>query len=533
MTSADTDTGRRHVALLTGQLAHERLSRTMAEIGSGRFDWTIVDVGVKVAALMTEKIIARRVSLPAGTTEVVVPGRCRADLGALAAQFGVPFRRGPDEIVDLPAFFGHGAREPDLSRHDLRIFAEITEAPEMTVDAVLAKAARLKAAGADVIDIGGLPDTPFPHLADTVAALKAAGFLVSVDSADIGELMTGAGAGCDFLLSLNEDTLDRARDVAAVPVLVPAKSGDLASLLRAAERMEAWGLPYMADPILDPIHFGFAASLARYVEFRRAMPEAEMLMGTGNLTELTEADTSGITATLAGICSELAIRNVLVVQVSPHTRRTIEEHDAARRIMFAAKRDHALPKGYGGRIASLHERKPYANTPAGVAEAAAAVRDQNYRIEVVEDGIHVYNRDMHVAYTDAFDFYPHLGVETDGGHAFYLGVELARAEIAHGLGKRYAQDNPLDWGAAMDRRGEDLSRLQEAGHTLKGKQRKDEDLSGGGERVAGAGTAETAGRENAGGASAGETPVAQAGGEPADGDPPGEVTKPAGGGEKP
>ena len=61
-----------------------------------------------------------------------------------------------------------------------------------------------------------------------------------------------------------------------------------------------------------------------------------MLMGTGNLTELTDADSVGVTALLLGICSELAIANVLIVQVSPHTRRTIEEHDAARRILFAA-----------------------------------------------------------------------------------------------------------------------------------------------------------------------------------------------------
>ena len=32
-----------------------------------------------------------------------------------------------------------------------------------------------------------------------------------------------------------------------------------------------------------------------------------MLMGTGNLTELTEADSTGINALLLGICSELNV----------------------------------------------------------------------------------------------------------------------------------------------------------------------------------------------------------------------------------
>ena len=60
------------------------------------------------------------------------------------------------------------------------------------------------------------------------------------------------------------------------------------------------------------------------------------------------------------------------------------------------------------------------------------------------------------------------GSTTDAPHAFYLGAELMKAEIAWRLGKRYAQDEPLDWGAAVDRSPEDLSRLREVGHTLRG-----------------------------------------------------------------
>ncbi|HVY56251.1 MAG TPA: dihydropteroate synthase, partial [Xanthobacteraceae bacterium] len=72
----------------------------------------------------------------------------------------------------------------------------------------------------------------------------------------------------------------------------------------------------------------------------------------------------------------------------------------------------------------------------------------------------------HVA-QDAFSLFPKLGVGTDGAHAFYLGAELTKAEIAWRLGKRYAQDEPLDWGCAVDRPAEDRTRLSEAGHTLR------------------------------------------------------------------
>ena len=190
-------------------------------------------------------------------------------------------------------------------------------------------------------------------------------------------------------------------------------------------------------------------------------------MGTGNLTELTDADSSGVTALLLGICSELGIANALTVQVSPHTRRTIQEHDAARRIMYAAAADRSLPRGYGRALLQVHERSPFPNSGEEIAEFAAQVKDDNFRVEIAEDGIHVYNRAGHFVSEDAFALFEKLGVENDGAHAFYLGAELMKAEIAFRLGKRYAQDEPLDWGCATDRRVEDETRLSAAGHTLR------------------------------------------------------------------
>jgi hypothetical protein len=68
---------------------------------------------------------------------------------------------------------------------------------------------------------------------------------------------------------------------------------------------------------------------------------------------------------------------------------------------------------------------------------------------------------------DAMSLFAKLGVDGDGPHAFYLGTELMKAEIAWRLGKRYAQDSPLDWGCAVDRSPADLTRLAQAGHTLR------------------------------------------------------------------
>ncbi len=453
---------------VTGHLAYPRLERMVAGLGEAARAWRIHDIGVKVAALMTQEIIERRMPRPVEADRVILPGRCRADLDALTKSFGVPFERGPEEIADLPAYLGRGGSRPDLSRYDMRIFAEIVDASKMSVDEIVSKGHELSRAGADVVDLGCLPDTPFDHMEATIAALKAQGFKVSVDSANAAELARAANAGVDHLLSLDEETLSILPDNSPiVPILVPRPHGDLDSLQRAARIARRRNIDFILDPILDPIHFGFAASIARYVEIRAREPQAEIMMGTGNLTELTDADSAGVTAAMLGICSELEIRHLLTVQVSPHTRRTLQEHDAARRLMYAARADRALPKGYSDALVQVHDKRPYSATAEEIAELARELRDVNYRIDVTRDGVHVFAKNFHRVEKDAMSLYPHLNVAQDGAHAFYLGAELMKAELAYKLGKRYRQDEPLDFGAAIDTNEEDATRFKEMGHTMR------------------------------------------------------------------
>ncbi len=448
---------RERILLLTGRLAETRLRRMMEGLGETAFDWEVRVLGLAVAGLMTADLIRRRLEDVGSATKVVVPGRCRGDLDTLSKEHGVPFVRGPDDLKDLKKFLGRGGEPPDLTRHDVRIFAEIVDAASIDVPAILARAAEYRRQGADVIDLGCMPGTAFGHLAESVQALKAEGYQVSIDSADLGELRVGAGAGADFLLSLTEETLSLTDETAAVPVLIPAVPGDQESLVRAIEAMRRHGRPFLADPILDPIHFGFTQSLMRYHDLRRRFPDIEILMGTGNLTELTDADTTGINAVLMGIVSELAVRNVLVVQVSAHNSRAVAETDIARRIMFAARADAALPQDYDGGLMGLRDRKPFPNAPAEIAEMAAQVKDANFRVELAADGVHVFNRDGHRVAVDPFEHWPALKLQDDGAHAFYMGVETARAQIAWQLGKRYVQDRELAWGVAVDQTAEDLS----------------------------------------------------------------------------
>jgi dihydropteroate synthase-like protein len=415
---------------------------------------------------MTADLIRRRVEPPVHAQRIIVPGRCRGDMDALSAHYGMPVQRGPEELKDLPRFFDRAAQPIDLSDREVAIFAEIVDAPKLSVEAIVERAQAYQRDGADVIDLGCLPETPFHHLEDSVRALKAAGFSVSVDSMDTQELLRGGRAGADYLLSLTPETLWIADEVAATPVLVPQRGGDEASLFAAIEAMSARGRSFLADSILDPIPFGFTASIVRYHRLRERFPDAPILLGVGNLTELTEADTSGINALLFGIAAELRAVAVLTTQVSPHARRAVREADWARRIMHAAAQQRMLPKGLSDALLTVHARHPFPDSSDEIAATAALVRDPNFRVQVSSSGLHVYNRDGLRLGQGAFELWPQLGLEGDAAHAFYMGVELANAEIAWRLGKRYVQDQPLDWGCAVERASEDLAAWCAPGTTM-------------------------------------------------------------------
>ena len=443
---------------VTGKLAEKSLNKVLQEVTSNpktpKFKYRVEQIGVSVAALMTPDLIARRLKSSGDANKMILPGLCQGDLSALHRQYGIPVERGPEDLKDLPQYFGQIGIAPDLSNYSCQIFAEIVDAPDLKVDEIVAKANRFAAQGANVIDLGCLPGKPFLHLAESIKALKQAGFKVSVDSMNSEELLLAGKSGADYLLSLTEKTLWIADAVEAAPVLVPSKPGNLASLYRAIEICLKKGKPFYADAILDPIHFGLTESIVRYSKLRKKYPSINILMGVGNLTELTDADTTGINAILFGIISELNINAVLATSVSAHALNAIAEADIARRVNYRAKQDDRLPRGYSNGLLGLHDRKPFSYNKDEITEFAAQIKDPSFRIMVSEAGVHVYNRDGLLQEVNPFAFYPSLGVENDASHAFYLGVELARAQIAWQLKKRYVQDEELHWGIESEDRGQ-------------------------------------------------------------------------------
>ena len=435
------------VVFVTGRLAEPALRRTLADMAPP-FAYDVAVLKITVAALMTTEWISRFLSVPEGSDLVVVPGLCEGDVAMVEHAAGVRACKGPKDLREIPRFFGRAAADRPYGDYDIEILAEINNAPKMTRRDVRAAAEAFREAGADLIDIGCTPGLAFPALGEVVGELVGAGMRVSIDSFDGDEIRTAVSAGAELVLSVNGSNLAVAPDLrgtGARVVAVPELGGSLDTLTPTLEALDAWGVSYLIDPILEPIGHGFMASLERYAEVRRRYPSAEMLMGIGNLTELTAADTTGVNALLVAVCQELGVRSVLTTEVIPWARGAVQEIDVARRLMHYAVSGRTIPKGVDDRLVTVKDAAPLWYSEHELRGLQQAITDPNYRIFADRDAITVFNHERFVRGRDIRVIFEQLDV-VDAGHAFYLGKELARASLAVTLGKTYRQEGALNWG---------------------------------------------------------------------------------------
>jgi len=435
------------VLFVTGKLAEPGLRRVLADMAPP-FAQDVAALKITVAALMTTPWIASHLDVPAGTDLVMIPGLCEGDPRAIGEKFGVPVEKGPKDLREIPRHFGRTAAAPDYGAWDIEIVAEINNAPKLSRQEIRAAAEYFRNSGADVIDIGCTPGLAFPALADVVGELVDAGLRVSVDSFDCDEIRAAVAAGAELVLSVNSSNLPVVADLAgtrARVVAIPDLGGPLETLERTLAELERRNVRYLIDPILEPVGFGFMASLERYAEARRRYPAAEMMMGIGNLTELTAADSTGVNAVLTAVCQELGVRTVLTTEVIPWARGAVRELDVARRLMYHAVTSHTIPKGVDDRLVTVKDPEVLTYTEQELRALQAALTDPNFRIFADRDGITVLNSEVFVRGTDIRKIFEQLDVD-DPAHAFYLGKELARASLAVTLGKTYRQEGALSWG---------------------------------------------------------------------------------------
>ena len=446
------------VAFVTGRLAEPSLRRLLADMAPP-FAYEVIVLRITVAALMTTAWIAEHLQardVPEGTDLVLIPGLCEGEPDVVSnrlgsEKLGVRVEKGPKDLREIPQYFGRAAAARDYGAWDIEILAEINNAPRLTRSALRGAADYFRASGADLIDVGCTPGLGFPELGEVVRELVAAGMRVSVDTFDPDEIRVAVAAGAELVLSVNGSNIEVAQELAgtgARVVVVPDLGSTLETLEPSLEKLTRWGIRYLIDPILEPIGLGFMASLERYAEVRRRYPQAEMLMGIGNLTELTAADSTGVNAMMIAICQELGVRAVLTTEVIPWARGAVREVDIARRLMRYAVAGHTIPKGVDDRLVTVKDPEILAFTEQELRALQADITDPNFRIFADREAITVLNNERFIRTTDVArigDIFAQLDVD-EPAHAFYLGKELARASLAVSLGKTYRQEGSLSWG---------------------------------------------------------------------------------------
>lgn len=451
----NADLNCKSILFVTGSLAEASLRDVVSPIAAKRgFQFEIVVPGIQVAALLHTNLLKKRLTVSPQIDLVVLPGWCQGSLEELSQQFGKPFIAGPRDLYDLPEFFGVGKRRSaDLSRYSIEILAEINHATRMPLHDIVAEANRFRTAGADMIDVGGVAGESSPRIAEIVRALKAEGHRVSIDSFDRDEVSAAVTEGAELILSCNQSNLSWVSQLGVEVVAVPETPQDLDSLDRLIEALTAAGVPFRVDPILEPIGMGFTASLQRYMTVRRKYPDVPMMMGVGNVTELTEVDSAGVNMVLAAICEELGVQSILTTQVINWCRTAVAEFNAARRLVYHAISTGTLPKHVDSSLVMLRESRLHRMTTEALTALAAALTDSNFRIFAEQNELHLMNRHGHWHGTEPFEIvaqamktHEAIGKPIDPGHAFYLGYELSRAEVALHLGKQYTQDAPLPFG---------------------------------------------------------------------------------------
>src|SRR6185312_10200073 len=198
----------------TGRLAEFALRQVLDDLGPrAGFQAELAVLPISVAALMSPRWVTRHLSVPPGVDRVILPGHCGGDLTQVAEKAGTRVERGPEDLRDLPRFFGQG----DVSREgygafNIEILAEINHVPRLSRAELIDAAHRFTAEGADRLDLGCDPGGPWPGIGDAVAVLRDRGLRVSVDSFDPDEVRDAVGAGADLVLSVNATNRDRAAD---------------------------------------------------------------------------------------------------------------------------------------------------------------------------------------------------------------------------------------------------------------------------------------------------------------------------------
>src|ERR1700677_4144708 len=95
-----------HLLFVTGKLAEPSLRRQLEDLAPrAGITWSVAVLPITVVALAPTSWIARHLTVPEGVSVFILPGLCPGELEPVQQAAGVPVKRGPADLRDLPDHF--------------------------------------------------------------------------------------------------------------------------------------------------------------------------------------------------------------------------------------------------------------------------------------------------------------------------------------------------------------------------------------------------------------------------------------------
>ncbi len=513
------------ILLVTAELA-EKLVRRYAAESALASDVKVLPISV-ASFMTSELLIneLKKIKL-SDLSMLLVPGLVKSDLKRVEEELGLPTFKGPKYAADIPLVLDNldeielskenpacellnseikasvekqlkmaeeAAKETLSEPHNFsigkgkvavaagrdfppRVIGEIADAPLLSDEKIIEVAERYLKSGAEIIDIGMLAGREMAGEVPRLVSVLRDNFDVpiSIDTFNRAEIKKAIECEIDLILSINGATIDEFQNLDVPAVLVPidpkrdhyprAPKEKVEYLTKLVGKSGKLGYErVIADPILEPVNRGFVESLLSFYELRGLNPELPILMGIGNVIELYDADSVGMTALLVGAASELGASFVLTVEASDKTRGNVAEVRKAREMMTISKLRSTVPKDLGLDLLILKEKRkvsdPYDKNVEKVARTIRASAKRGFKLEpkgffkifVCKSEIVAVlyaGRDPQIVIRGktAEEICGEIierGLISEIEHAAYVGRELQKAEIALKTGRGYLQEKEL------------------------------------------------------------------------------------------
>lgn len=504
------------ILLVTGRNAAESV-KEYAKIS--KIPTEIHVCNIDVASMLTPEVVLKELSelnLNIIST-ILVSGATRGDFSRITENLRIPCFKGPEDLVDLPYILQRMSNsdiqlsteipaniilekgigndiEKELDKayrpekYSLKIgkrnsiflgsgisyvVAEIPDAPLLSDSRIKEISKYFKNSGAGITDIGMISgednSDEIPRIINCIRS--STNIPISIDTLNRNEIITAIDSKIDLILSLDFTNLEIASSIEIPSVIIPRdgkgripRDGNARIRLieRLIEKLKKENYKkFIVDLVLDPPNMGFAESIANYAKFRKKHPEISMLLGAGNITELTDADSIGINTILAAIASELEIDLLFTTEASQKTKGSVKELSTAARMMYLSRKRKQYPKDIGMNLLYLKEKRKIENVIDSRVNGIKEVRIKRGKKTELEDAefwIYVDDGRINVVYykkknpklklsgSSASKIYKEIisrGLTKNLMHTAYLGKELEKAEIALRLGRNYVQDRDL------------------------------------------------------------------------------------------